>query len=95
MPALLLLALLAAPGDARELRFLRPGAAPVVLSADTLAARCGAQTISLDDPYYGARKTYRACPLAAVLQLGFGLPAELEDAMIDEVTDRLLAGYRP
>ena len=32
--------------------------------------------------------------VATVLQLGFGLPRELEDAMIDEVTDRLLAGYR-
>ncbi|WP_421121760.1 TetR/AcrR family transcriptional regulator [Aquihabitans daechungensis] len=33
--------------------------------------------------------------VATVLQLGFGLPKELEDAMIDEVTERLLAGYRP
>jgi AcrR family transcriptional regulator len=33
--------------------------------------------------------------VATVLQLGFGLPTELEDALIDEVADRLLAGYRP
>jgi AcrR family transcriptional regulator len=33
--------------------------------------------------------------VASVLQLGFGLPPELEDQMIDEVTDRILAGYRP
>ncbi len=32
--------------------------------------------------------------VATVLQLGIDLPPELEDAMIDEVTDRLLAGYR-
>lgn len=32
--------------------------------------------------------------VATVLQLGFGLPTELEDAMIDEVTERILAGYR-
>jgi AcrR family transcriptional regulator len=32
--------------------------------------------------------------VANVLQLGFGLPPDLEDAMIDEVTERLLAGYR-
>lgn len=32
--------------------------------------------------------------VANVLQLGFGLPTDLEDAMIDEVTERLLAGYR-
>lgn len=31
--------------------------------------------------------------VATVLQLGFDLPVELEDAMIDEMTDRLLAGY--
>lgn len=31
--------------------------------------------------------------VATLLQLGFDLPPELEDAMIDEVTDRILAGY--
>jgi AcrR family transcriptional regulator len=31
---------------------------------------------------------------ATVLQLGFELPRQLEDALIDEVTDRILAGYR-
>lgn len=33
--------------------------------------------------------------VATVLRLGLGLPPELEDAMIDEITDRILAGYRP
>lgn len=75
VPLLLLtLAALAAPGETRQLRFVRPGAAPVVLSAEALAARCGARTITVDDPYYGQRKRYRACPLAAVLTLGFGAP---------------------
>lgn len=32
--------------------------------------------------------------VATVLQLGFGLPPDLEDAMIDEVTDRIIAGYQ-
>ena len=32
--------------------------------------------------------------VASLLQLGFDLPRELEDAMIDEITDRILAGYR-
>lgn len=31
--------------------------------------------------------------VATLLQLGFDLPPELEDAMIDEVTERILAGY--
>ncbi len=33
--------------------------------------------------------------VATVLRLGLGLPPELEDAMTDEITDRILAGYRP
>lgn len=32
--------------------------------------------------------------VATVLRLGLGLPPELEDAMTDEITDRILAGYR-
>jgi AcrR family transcriptional regulator len=31
--------------------------------------------------------------VATLLQLGFDLPVELEDAMIDEITDRILRGY--
>jgi mono/diheme cytochrome c family protein len=75
--SVLLLAACAATATAAEsptLRFLRPGAAPVTLTAGELAQRCGAETVQLDDPYYGARKSYRACPLAAVLALGFGAP---------------------
>lgn len=33
--------------------------------------------------------------VATVLQLGLGFPAEVEDRLVDEVIDRLLAGYRP
>lgn len=75
--SVLLLVACAASATAAEpasLRFLRPGAAPVTLTAAELSQRCGAQTVQLDDPYYGARKSYRACPLAAVLALGFGAP---------------------
>ena len=32
--------------------------------------------------------------VATVLQLGFDLPPELEDSLIDEITERILAGYR-
>ena len=31
--------------------------------------------------------------VATVLQLGFGLSRDLEDALVDEVIDRVLAGY--
>jgi len=61
--------------DTRELHFVRQGAQVAALSADALAAACGAETVTIDDPYYGRRKQFRACPLAAVIQLGFGQPA--------------------
>jgi len=32
--------------------------------------------------------------MATLLQLGFDLAPDLEDAMIDEITDRILAGYK-
>jgi len=32
--------------------------------------------------------------LAMIMQLGMGLPRELEDALVDEITDRILVGYR-
>jgi len=32
--------------------------------------------------------------VATVLSLGLGLPQDLEEAMTDEITDRILAGYR-
>jgi AcrR family transcriptional regulator len=58
------------------------------------AVRSGA--IVSDDPLLVALALWSGSHgVATVLQLGFGLPADLEDAMIDEVTDRLLAGYRP
>jgi AcrR family transcriptional regulator len=54
-----------------------------------------AGTITSDDPQLVALTLWSgAHGVATVLQLGFELPPELEDAMIDEVTDRLLAGYR-
>ena len=33
---------------------------------------CDVRTVEIDDPNYGARKHYRACPLADVLAFGFG-----------------------
>jgi len=75
----------------RELRFVRPGAPDVVLGADALAAACGAETVAIDDPYYGRRKQFRACPLAAVVQLGFGRPAAALAA--ESVVFRARDGY--
>jgi mono/diheme cytochrome c family protein len=64
----------AAPAGAAELRFVRSGETVGAIPLADLRERCGAQVITLDDPYYGKRKTYRACPLAEVLRLGFGVP---------------------
>ena len=58
-----------------ELHFLRPGAPARTVDLATLKAHCRVQTITIDDPYYGQRKSFLACPLADVLQLGFGQPA--------------------
>ena len=50
--------------------------------------------ITADDPQMIALMLWSgAHGVATVLQLGFDLPTELEDAMINEMTDRLLAGY--
>ena len=73
------------------LKFKRPGAAPVTLTLAEMAQKCGIQTIQLDDPYYGVRKSYRACPLAAVLALGFGKP--ITDFAGQTVFFRALDGY--
>ena len=55
-----------------------------------------AGAIHSDDPLLVALTLWSgAHGVASVLRLGLGLPRELEDAMIDEVTNRILAGYRP
>jgi len=77
--------------DSRALHFVRQGKPVATLSLAQLESSCGAQTVSIDDPYYGARKQFRACPLAKVVELGFGVPAsELRD---DTVIFRASDGY--
>jgi mono/diheme cytochrome c family protein len=56
------------------LEFVRDDTVVTRLDEHALAARCGLRTIEVDDPYYEAVKHYRACPLAAVLEAGFGTP---------------------
>lgn len=65
-----------AAAEPATLRFLRDGTAPRTLDLAALTAHCAVQTVTLDDPYYGARKSFRACPLGAVLAFGFGQPVE-------------------
>ncbi len=63
-------------------------------AADAIADAIADGSIEAADPQMVALMLWSgAHGVATVLQLGFDLPAELEEAMIDEVTDRLLAGY--
>lgn len=82
LPGAVLVLLLAvaavAWADGPELEFVRDGKVVARLDHATLARECGVRTVELDDPYYGHTMAYRACPLARVLELGFGAsPAEL------------------
>ncbi len=56
------------------LTFLRDGKVVRTLDLDTMRRSCGARRIELEDPYYGRRTAYLACPLGAVLAEGFGAP---------------------
>ena len=71
---LALLVLAVAPAHAAELRFVRDGKQVKQADVSALMQHCGVTTVELDDPNYGARKRYRACPLKEVLAFGFGEP---------------------
>ncbi len=63
-------------------------------AAGAIADAIAAGALRAEDPQMVALMLWSgAHGVATVLQLGFDLPGELEDAMIDEMTDRLLAGY--
>src|SRR5262245_63372183 len=76
-PAVLLGAALFLVAPARStgavaLRFLRDDSEVSRLDLDALRRGCGEKTITVDDPYYERRVRYLACPLRAVIRLGFG-----------------------
>ena len=79
-----------------------PGTVPLPATTRAFAAAVGAVDeaiaagdIKADDALLVALTLWSgAHGVATLLQLGFDLPLELEDAMIDEITDRILAGYR-
>jgi mono/diheme cytochrome c family protein len=60
------------------LRFERDGRPLRELTLAELRRACHETRVELDDPYYGRRKAFQACPLAEVLAAGFG--ADLADA---------------
>ncbi|MBM4245531.1 MAG: cytochrome c [Deltaproteobacteria bacterium] len=72
--AVLVLAGLAGHAVAEDavLEFARDGAVVRRLDRAALEKGCGVATVELEDPYYGRRMAYVACPLAKVLEMGFG-----------------------
>ncbi|HVP29527.1 MAG TPA: cytochrome c [Myxococcota bacterium] len=72
------------------LTFLRDGRVVRTVDLETLRRSCG-ERVAIEDPYYRARKEYLACPLTAVLALGFaGTPPLAAD---DNVFFRAADGY--
>ncbi len=65
-----------AAGSPAALCFVRDGATVGCVEREALVGACGARVVSVEDPYYGRRKSYRACPLGEVLRIGFGEPVE-------------------
>jgi mono/diheme cytochrome c family protein len=66
----------AAADSAPELHFVRDGAPVRTVDLAALKANCQVQTVTIDDPYYGRRKSFLACPLGDVLRFGFGEPPD-------------------
>jgi AcrR family transcriptional regulator len=65
-------------------------------AAEAVTEAVDTGALAADDPLLVALALWSTVHgVATVLQLGFGLPRELEDALVDEVLDRVLAGYRP
>lgn len=61
----------AAAAESASLTFVRDGKVVRVVDRATLAS-CNLKRIDVDDPYYGKRKSFWACPLHEVLAMGFG-----------------------
>jgi mono/diheme cytochrome c family protein len=85
------LALIASTGGAATIEFLRDGTVVRTLDAAALTQACKPRSIELDDPYYEARKHFRACPLAAVFEAGFGKPPDRLEG--EDVVFRAADGY--
>jgi mono/diheme cytochrome c family protein len=83
----------AEPAAEAKLHFLRDGAELAALSLADLVACCAPREVAVDDPYYGAPKRFRAFPLRAVLERGFGDAAEGEAFATAELLLRARDGY--
>jgi mono/diheme cytochrome c family protein len=87
----MVLCLLPVIAAAADLGFLRDETEVRRLDAAKLRAGCGERSVTIDDPYYETRKTFRVCPLRTVIEEGFGVPlAEMGDR---DLVFRALDGY--
>lgn len=85
---------LAGAGDVPEGVALPGATRAFTAAAEAVAEAVEAGALSADDPLLVALALWSTVHgVATVLQLGFGLSRDLEDALVDEVIDRVLAGY--
>jgi hypothetical protein len=72
-----------------------PGATRAfAVAAEAVSDAIESGAIDADDPLLVALTLWSAIHgVTSVLHLGFDLPRDLEDAMVAEVTDRILLGY--
>lgn len=59
--------------DDASLEFVRDGKVVRSIDRATLEKICGVRTIEIDDPYYGRKMSFVACPLEPVLALAFAM----------------------
>ncbi len=88
----MVLCLLPFVAAAADLSFLRDDTEVRRLDGAKLRAGCGERSVTIDDPYYETRKTFRVCPLRTVVEEGFGVPLAALDRDRD-VVFRALDGY--
>ena len=83
------------PGDHPESEQLPAATHAFALAAEAVDEAIAAGAIHTEDPALTALTLWAGMHgVATVLQMGIGLDAATEQAFIDEVTNRLLAGYR-
>jgi cytochrome c2 len=89
--AVLCVLVAATSARAATLRFMKDDTEVARLDSDALRRGCRPETVTVDDPYYGRRVRYVACPLRDVIRLGLG--ADAETLVGRDVLFRALDGY--
>ncbi len=83
------------PADVPDDAELPAATAAFALAAGAVEEAAASGAVATDDVVLTTLTFFAAAHgVATVLGLGFGLPPEFEDQMVDEMLDRLIAGYR-